>query len=608
MKQTKSKTGAVSRRAIGSVLRAENGDVRIAVSSETPCRDEVYMDGAWRDCYLTLSHEEGAVDMERVRDGIALKDGHWSDTIVARAMNPDIEDGKLCSHEIVWSAAADAQVMKQDFESGVLRDISVEAYFNYSDCEKVGEREGILDVVVRKWTPLCAAFVVNGADPNAGIARGLGNTETGTAQTSPATEAQPPAATPAATTVTVKEEKKHMDPKDIQKVYDLARKFNIAGDTISAWLGEGKTVDQVREAILADIAARSAKPAPATQTPDAGIPAKEIRKYSLIKAIRSMLPVGDGERIADAGLERECSQEIARKLKRDPHGIFIPVSVLARQFDSGAEVGGALIPTEYLGSAFIEKIRSKLVLALLGVRNLTGLSGDVAIPKQTDSATGYYIDNESEGVPDTAPKTGLVGLSPKTYGARTLVTRKMLKQTGNPSADGFVQEDLVEVCARGVQSGVLYGTGADGQPAGLASLIAKTTVAPSFEAIVNMEGDIETPNDEENVKFLCNRKTFGRLRLISKDVGSGQFLAYRERGNKYIDDIPTFTTSDVAANELFLGDWSQLILALWGTLDITVNPFIADDRGAVVITALQDFDCGIRHAESFKYVGFTAGA
>ena len=604
MKTTRSKTNATVRRNLGRIIREADGKTRIAISSETPCPDEVYVNKAWRRCNLSLSHAPEAVDMERIRDGIALKDGHWSETVLARAMDPSIEDGKLVAHDIVWSASDKAQVFEKDFASGVLRDISVEAYFSYADCEVVGDaNREVIDVVVRKWTPLCAAFVVNGADPNAGVSREMETDvpDEPETQTKPAEE---PAA-PAAVETTAREEKK-MDPKEIQQVYDLARKFNIAGDTISQWLGEGKTLAECRAAILDEIAERAAKPANAVEIPGSAIPAKDIKRYSVIKAFCSMMRKEDDESKVDAGLERECSREIAHQLGRSPRGLFIPAAVLARDFSSDPAIGGAIIPTEYLGGSFIEKLRSKLVISNLGVRYLPGLVGDVAIPKQTGSVTGYYIDNEAKtGVPESEPTTGLVGLTPRTFGARGIITRKMLKQARNPAADAFVQEDILQVCARGVQIGALYGTGANGQPTGLANSVAKSTAAANFQTIVDMESAIETPNDEENVTFLLNRRTFGRLRLISKDVGSGHFLATRERGAKYVDDIPALTTSDIGANEIFLGDWSQLIIGMWGSVDITINPYSEDARGALTITALQDFDVGIRHEESFKYVEFT---
>lgn len=598
-KTKRSTISATTRRTLGRIIREADGKTRIAVSSDTPCFDTIYIDGAWRDVNLKLSHEADAVDFERIRDGIALKDGHWSDTIVARAMDPALEDGKLVAHDIVWSAAPDAQILQKDFDSGVLRDISVEAYYNFADCEVTGETDGVKDVTVRHWTPLCAAFVVNGADPNAGISREM---DVPQPEAETETPAEKPAASAAVTTA-VREEK-HMDPKEMQKVYDLARKFDIPGDTISNWIGEGKSFDEVKGLVLDEVAKRSAKPANAQQI-DEVFTEKDLRKYSLIAAFRSRLPVNDPDYV-EAGFEKECSQEIARKLRRAPQGMFIPAAVLARDFTSAAGVGGKLIATDFMGGAFIEKIRSKLILGQLGVTTLSGLVGDVAIPKQTGTTTGYYIDNEAkEGVKSSEPKIGLVGLSPRTYGARTLITRKMLKQTGNPSADGVVQDDILAVCARGIQTGALYGTGANGQPTGLATLISKGTGAKTFATVVGMESDIETPNDEENVAFVTNRKVFGDLRQISKDVGSGQFLAVRERGAKYIDDLPAFLTSDVKANQIFLADWSQMLLALWGTLDISLNPYVADDRGALIITALQDFDIGVRHAESFKFVEFT---
>jgi hypothetical protein len=52
---------------------------------------------------------------------------------------------------------------------------------------------------------------------------------------------------------------------------------------------------------------------------------------------------------------------------------------------------------------------------------------------------------------------------------------------------------------------------------------------------------------------------------------------------------------------LIFGNWADLIIGLWGGMDVLVNPYANDLAGAVRIVVLQDVDVAVRRAESWAY-------
>lgn len=50
---------------------------------------------------------------------------------------------------------------------------------------------------------------------------------------------------------------------------------------------------------------------------------------------------------------------------------------------------------------------------------------------------------------------------------------------------------------------------------------------------------------------------------------------------------------------LFFGNWADLIVGMWGGLDILVDPYTGGTAGTVRVVALQDVDVAVRHPQSF---------
>ena len=58
---------------------------------------------------------------------------------------------------------------------------------------------------------------------------------------------------------------------------------------------------------------------------------------------------------------------------------------------------------------------------------------------------------------------------------------------------------------------------------------------------------------------------------------------------------------------MFFGNFADMIIGLWGGLEIIVDPYSDSRKGAISISAFQDVDVAIRRVASFCYGAKTAG-
>jgi hypothetical protein len=58
-------------------------------------------------------------------------------------------------------------------------------------------------------------------------------------------------------------------------------------------------------------------------------------------------------------------------------------------------------------------------------------------------------------------------------------------------------------------------------------------------------------------------------------------------------------SSSGVCSAIFFGNWADLLIGMWGGLDLLVDPYTASTTGTVRVTALQDIDIAVRHPESF---------
>jgi HK97 family phage major capsid protein len=381
------------------------------------------------------------------------------------------------------------------------------------------------------------------------------------------------------------------------------------------------------------------------ESPEIGMSTKDIEKFSFCRAL---LAVSDPLNAAKyAPFEVECSRAAQdrrgdQRSKGREAAITIPADVLSRGIsitpDVSASVqrmfnarqqrdlnigtttaGGNLVATELLGSSFIDLLRNAMVLDKLGITWLRDLVGNIAIPSATGAATGYWI---TEGNPPTESQQtiGQVALTPKTVGAYTDYTRKLLLQA-SLDVEAFIRADLANVVGQTIQLAAINGSGSAPEPYGILNTSGIGSVAggaaglaPAYTHMVDLETAVGNANaDVGSLGFLTNSKVRGILRKtqeFSSTNGKAVWTNGRERGMGDILGYDAYVTNSVPSNlvkggsgavcsAVIFGNFADLVIGMWGGLDLMLDPYALATSGGKRVIALQDVDINLRRVASF---------
>lgn len=408
-------------------------------------------------------------------------------------------------------------------------------------------------------------------------------------------------------------------------IYELGQRFAnfVPQFVVKKAVEDGMPLDDFQRMVLARV--ENGKPIN-TPVNELGLSRQEIKRYSVSRAILSQWK----ESKVDASFEEACHKELLGRMGGDERrgGILIPYDVMRQKADTGrrdldttsssGQVGGYLVGTDNVGSEFIDVLRNRMLIRSLGARILTGLRGSVTIPRRTVGATAYWV---SEGVAPTEGTNtyGQLALSPKNVAANVDYTRNLLLQS-NPSVDALVNGDLAVSLALGIDAAAFKGSGDSGQPTGIAitgSIGGFTGPSLDWAAILNAETDVATANADST---MCAYVTTPAVRALLKarvkatstwspiweDLGTqflyaGGFTGNGASGTGRVNGYRAEVTNQITAATMFFGDFSQLVLAEWGVLELVVDPYTQSKTGIIQVTAFQSVDVGVRYPGAFTY-------
>lgn len=313
---------------------------------------------------------------------------------------------------------------------------------------------------------------------------------------------------------------------------------------------------------------------------------------SVVKVLRAQM---EGRSLD--GVEAEYAQEAERRSGRKAQGCYIPMQALEQRAENQTGTAGAIVPTQHRPQDYIGALHNKLMARRLGVRVLSGLSGDVSIPKYDSGLTTGWV-KEGAAVPDGKMGFGDVTLSPKHVGGKTEMSRQLIQQS-SPGIEQLVRDDLTAMIAKQIDAAILNGSGTAGEPQGIigATGVQTADMPADWAGVLGLSELLELANlDAANWLAAPGVKT--TFASTEKVTGSGS--GFLLQGGQ-MDDKPFSATNQMPAETLLLGDFSQVMLGMWSELDILVNPFAepAYSRGGVQVRAMATADVALRHPESF---------
>lgn len=345
---------------------------------------------------------------------------------------------------------------------------------------------------------------------------------------------------------------------------------------------------------------------------EVGLSGKETQNYSLFRAIRA-LKFGQPHHLQAAGFELECSRTLAKKLGReDTTSILVPAEVLARPLSQEAmqramsttpgSKGGYLVNVENMG--FLDILRNRSVARAMGARSLTGLVGNVVLPRQTGKSTVTWQGGEATSVTATDQTLGQLSMTPKTAIIITDVSEQLLRQS-SPSAEQFVTADLASTIAiDGVDAATINGTGG-AQPLGIknttgitsgqdaasatyAKILAFISAAGAVNAIRGNPGWVT--NITGSIKLMqVQRFTSTDTPVWTGNPLDGELVGFR-----------AMSSEQLASGNLIFGSWDELVIGEWGVLELaTDNGGTRFNQAQVGIRAMWMVDVLLRYPQAF---------
>lgn len=569
-----------------------------------------------------LEHTERAVRLTRINEGAAplLFNHNWDDPIGM------IERGRLVDGRLEVKArlfkTARADEVRAMIDGG-MHNVSIG--YELHQLRELEDGNGYRAI---DWEPYEVSIAPVPADASVGLGRTLSKTtfavrvlraEKPTASTADDPTGDKTMSNETEQAVqkspTVKTEERSAHDFDVQKVERerreaitnlcRAQKFDAAIER--HWIESGKNWNEISKEVVQIIEERGkTSEAPALL----GMTKTEVRKYSVMRAIQA----ASSNNWKQAGLEFEAHRALMDRDNLQPKSnksVFVPMDVQARsprygRRDLTAAVAGAAggVGTDHLAGSFIDLLYNLSVTMGSGATRLSGLRGNVQIPKLTAGATSYWLASETTAITESTPTMGALSLTPKNVAALVEVSHQMAQQ-GDPSTEQMVLRDLAKSVALAMDVGALSGDGTGGAPTGItntAGIGAFTGTALDYAAVLDAQSDLVKANTMQlgNLAYVCDPDTTTKLMTRVKFTGTASPIWEGNILEGQVQGIPARTSNQMAANTMLLGAWSSLVIAEWGTLELAVDDKFNFATGSIGLRAWYTVDIGVRHAAAFS--------
>ncbi len=625
----------------------EKRTVSLAFSSEEPVERFFHVE--------ILDHSSKSIRLGRLKEGGPLLVEHDRRDHVGVIESITIGHDRMGRAVVRFGKSARAEEVFQDVLDGIRKKVSVGYMVHEVILEKEKKNEPSV-FRITDWEPFEISMVSIPADATVGVGREE-TPENIIERSKPMDEEEKKRIQAEERKRVQDEERKKKEAEEAKrkaeeekaKIRELARaqekdrikEINAIGEKLGKReeaqkaIADSTTLEAFREKMLTEV--MNAKPI--ETDPELGLSEKETREFSFLRAARSVMEKGD---MRDAPFEQEVSQACEKKFKsnRGGPGFMVPLEVLrsrpmisddfmTRSLEQIARLGGRRDLTTDIATAggylvglqnmsFVELLRNSMMVARMGAFQMDGLQGDVAIPKHTGAATGYWL-NEGEAPTESQQVLGQIGMTPHTVGAYTDISRRLISQS-SLDVEAFVRMDLATVLALMIDLAALTGAGANGEPRGIVNITGIGSVvggtdgaAPTWAHVVDLETQAANANALlGTLGYLTSSKIVGKLKTTQKGTNLPFIIDERNMQDGFVtmngyrvgvsNQIPTNIAKGSGTNLSYIlfGNWADLIIGYWGVLDVLVDPYTGSNTGTIRIVNFRDVDTVLRRAASMS--------
>lgn len=315
------------------------------------------------------------------------------------------------------------------------------------------------------------------------------------------------------------------------------------------------------------------------------------KKFSLISAIRSVSNNKALDNLSQAVVEAGSNE--MRKAGLNYVGqIQLPSNEMRGL--TVADEGEDVVATDLMD--VVTPLKAKNVLLQAGARFVPGLVGDLQYPVMSSANVSW--EGETAKAKDANITFSNVKLSPKRLSVVVPISKQFIVQD-SVGAEAAIREEIFNAINSKLEATVLGAEqGSTTQPAGLFYTASGTAVPTvnDFSKLTDFEAGLEDANVVGDMKYLVSPKAKAALRNMVKGAKSTALVF--ENGE--VDGTPALCTSNLKDKFVAYGDFSNLVLAQWGNLDITVDNVTLAAEGQIRLVVNAYFDAKVLRPEAIK--------
>jgi HK97 family phage major capsid protein len=339
----------------------------------------------------------------------------------------------------------------------------------------------------------------------------------------------------------------------------------------------------------------------AMQSPEPG-----PNEFSLVRALRAMADTGGlFEHSSHEGAVCAMAAE-ADGHKHDPNRIRVPIRELVKRdlnattnHQGGALVGSTVAPT-------ISPLRPYSVTQQAGATVLYGLRDTVLAPRINADATAVWLSTEASPATESNLTIGQYAMTPHPVSAYVECSRQLLLQ-GAYTAE-TISVSLLRAVGIALDRACLVGSGTAGEPAGVSvtpGIGTASGTSLAWAGVLSARASaVQAVGSDQNISWIGGSVAQQVLGGRERAAGSGFIWDYGAAAlDGTIAGHRAFATSACPNNALFLGDWSQLLVGVYGeSVIVELNPYANFPAGIVGFRVILPCDVAVVAPAYFSHI------
>lgn len=294
------------------------------------------------------------------------------------------------------------------------------------------------------------------------------------------------------------------------------------------------------------------------------------------------------------GLIRSLSEGNFTGKTEIPAGDFVRTS---------STVGGAALVKEVYADSYIDVLRANSVFAGLPVQVFANLEGEgnLVLPKLSSDFTdnfGYV----TEGAPSPSYNASFekITLKPEIFTGSVELTRTLIKSAN--TAEQYIQDAMVKGAALKLERLILADAVSKAPAVTLTAALTKEDVIDALASLAAHNVRVE------NVVAIVHPSTAAVLRTTLDGANtSAKYLLQGYMGDGILaDSVRLVESTQVAAGSIVFGDWSNLVLAQWGSVTMDRDDTTQRNSMGIVLRTFSFQAHAFAHDEAFLVLKLTS--